>query len=402
MVRILINVLMYFLSGFSLRNKKRVIFGAWDGKIYGDNSKYLFEYLLKEEDLELIWIGRDTIKEKLPTNKNVKFVRINTVKAYYYALTAKYVFFTNGFTDITYFFSLRNAIITQLWHGGGIKRILADSAEAKKAKGVFPISSWYNYRIGKHTFNKCQFFITSSEERERNIYSAFRYFGITENSVIKHGQPRNDVLIQSSEKDILNLRNKFKEEFNIPRDKKIILYLPTFRDKKQEMNFSFYDLIESNRSFTNVLLENDAVIIEKKHLRVANSSGNVEGNRFLYDLTSLAKDIDTQELMLISDILITDYSGAYLDFLLLDKPIIHFAYDYEYYKKEDRGFKYDIKDVAGGVFVEKIEDLISELRLHLCDRKRSKDIRDSMNLLMNSYENGESCKHIVEEVLGRK
>ena len=92
MIRILINVLMYFLSGFSIRSKNRVIFGAWDGNIYGDNSKYLFEYLLKEEDLELIWVGRDTIKEKLPTNKNVKFVRINTVKAYYYGLTAKYVF----------------------------------------------------------------------------------------------------------------------------------------------------------------------------------------------------------------------------------------------------------------------------------------------------------------------
>ena len=121
-----------------------------------------------------------------------------------------------------------------------------------------------------------------------------------------------------------------------------------------------------------------------------------------YDLTAQSKNIDTQELLLISDILITDYSGVYLVFLLLDKPIINFAYDYEYYKKEDRGFKYDIKDVAGGVFVEKTEDLINELRLHLCDRNKSKDIRDSMNILMNSYENGESCQHIVEVVFGRK
>lgn len=393
---------MYFLSGFSIRSKNRVIFGAWDGNIYGDNSKYLFEYLLKEEDLELIWVGRDTIKEKLPTNKNVKFVRINTVKAYYYGLTAKYVFFTNGYSDITKVYCLRGAVITQLWHGGGIKRILADSVEAKRKKGSLPIGRWYNYIIGKHTFNKCQFFITSSEEREKNILSAFRYFGIKEKYVIRHGQPRNDLLVNHCENEILKLKDKFKKEFNIPYEKKIILYLPTFRDKKQEVNFSFFDLVKSDRKLKGILIENNAMIIEKRHIKVAKDSNTNEHSELFYDLTAQSKNIDTQELLLISDILITDYSGVYLDFLLLDKPIIHFAYDYEYYKKEDRGFKYDIKDVAGGVFVEKTEDLINELRLHLCDRNKSKDIRDSMNILMNSYENGESCQHIVEVVFGRK
>jgi CDP-glycerol glycerophosphotransferase (TagB/SpsB family) len=401
-VKVFINVLTYFLSGLSIRNNKRILFGAWNGKIYGDNSKYLFEYLLMEEDLELIWIGNDHIREKLPVRDNVKFAKINSFKAYYYALTSKYVFFTNGYSDLTRIYCLRGAIITQLWHGGGIKKILADSLETKRDKGTLSASRWYDYKIGRYTFNKCQFFITSSEEREKNILSAFRYFGINDNCIIKHGQPRNDMLVNYSENEVSKLKDKFKKNFNIPYEKKIILYLPTFRDKKQEMNFSFLNLIKSDKKLKDILIKNNAIIIEKRHLNVASSSNTNEHSNLFYDLSSHANNIDTQELLLISDILITDYSGVYLDYLLLDRPIIHFAYDYEYYKNEDRGFKYDIRDVAGGVFVEKTENLVNELNLHLYNPNRLKDVRDSMNIIMNSYENGESCEHIVEIVLGMK
>ncbi len=397
----IVNVFSYFVSGLSKRNKNRIVFGAWGGDIYGDNSKNVFEYLMKYSDLELIWIGKKELSGNFTEKSNTKFVEKGSLKSYFYALTAKYAFITNGFSDITNIYSLRGAIIVQLWHGGGIKKILADAVEDKKRKGELIRGIWFRYNIGKRTFNKCQYFITSSKEREKNILSAFRYFGIKPNRIIRHGQPRNDMLVNYNECETERLRNKFKSEFSIPVDKKIVLYLPTFRDKEKEQNMSFGKFIQGDEELEKVLYDHNAIIIEKKHLKLATYNEGIDNIKYYYDLSPFAKNIDIQELLLISDVLITDYSGVYLDFLLLDRPIIHYAYDYEYYKKEDRGFKYDVKDVAGGVFVENNEDLIRELKHHLEDRNRSKNIRDNINALMNSYENGRSCKHIVEVVLGR-
>lgn len=406
-IKILLNVIIYFLSGISIRKKNRIIFGAWSGMKYGDNSKYIYEYILKHySDYELIWVGCEKLRDQVPTNSTSRFIEKSSLKAYYYALTSKYVFFTNGYLDITKRFNvLRNSVITQLWHGGGIKRILADSVEAKWEKKEISTPQWLNYNVGRRSYNKCQYFITSSEEREKNILSAFRYFGInSSHDIIKHGQPRNDFLINNNDSEYIhNIKKKISEKYNIPQDKKVVLYLPTYRDKTK-INFSFSQCMESQgNAFESLLEANNAIIIEKAHSKDMNNENNKmnKNSKYVYNLNNVSNEIDTQELMLVSDILITDYSGCYLDFLLLNRPIIHFGYDYEEYKNNDRGFKYDLKDVAGGVFVDNKKDLIAELKLHLEDSTRYKQRRDQINKLMNSYEKGQSCMYITESVLGK-
>src|SRR5690606_7147646 len=125
--------------------------------------------------------------------------------------------------------------------------------------------------------------ITSSEEREKNILSAFRYFDIEKGCVIRHGQPRNDILVNYSENKVSQIREKFKNEFNIPCEKRIILYLPTFRDKEQATEFSFQNLVERDRKLNDILIENNAIIVEKRHLRVADSYKTVVNSTLFYD-----------------------------------------------------------------------------------------------------------------------
>ena len=73
-------------------------------------------------------------------------------------------------------------------------------------------------------------------------------------------------------------------------------------------------------------------------------------------------NIDTQELLLMTDLLVTDYSGCYVDFLMLDRPILHFAYDRQYYEKADRGLYFNLDEVAGGAIVGDFETLCKKNR----------------------------------------
>jgi len=183
-----------------------------------------------------------------------------------------------------------------------------------------------------------------------------------------------------------------------------VAYLPTFRDTKQA-SFSFHNLGSENRKKLNQILEkHGAVLLEKNHfvdgfLRDNEESHNIRDLIFTLEEKG---DVDTQEILLVSDLLITDYSGCYLDFLLLDRPVIHFAYDYDYYDKKDRGLYYALDKVAAGDIVHNLENLLRVLDLSLQDRRRGDNQRARIRELMISKENGDSCEVICNSILESK
>lgn len=87
---------------------------------------------------------------------------------------------------------------------------------------------------------------------------------------------------------------------------------------------------------------------------------------------------------MISDIHITDYSGSFLDFILLDKPVIHYIYDYEYYRDIDTGLYYPIEEYAAGFYSKESTEVIDEIERLLKHNDRFVERRHKIrNVFLN-------------------
>lgn len=390
-LRILIEVPLYYISGLFNRKKNRIIFGAWNGEKYADNSKYMLEYLKDKKEYELIWCGKKEIKSQVPKNDNIKFVEHGSLKSYYYALTSKYVFITHSQNDVSKFNVFRKAKVIQLWHGIGIKKVGLSALDMKNLRNKIRVKF-------QNLIRKYDYFICSSEANRKRNLIAFSTYGINPNNVINSGQPRNDLFFNFSNVYVHNIRNNYFERYGIPINKKIVTYLPTFRkDKNQQFLFSNLSK-EYMNELERTLKEYNAILLEKVHHQDKDVNNKEEiHNKFIYNVGDF-DDIDTQELLLISDMLITDYSSCYMDYVLLNRPVIHFAYDYEKYKNRDQGFYYDLYDIAAGDIVTEIVNLIESIRKNLEDISFDVEARMFIKKTMMEYENGNSCEIILKRI----
>lgn len=389
----LLNLFLYFSTKLFSRKKEKWVFGSWYGEKYSDNTKYLYEYVIKNhKNIDAIWISKDKIIVNEINNNGGKAFVYGTWKANFNVATSKIVFMTQKYLDLAPIYLIGGAIKVQLWHGVAFKKIGYDSFEVKKN-----ILKKINQKVQNLLF-RYDIHIASSEEYKNKLSKAFR---IDKHQIIDVGQPRNDTFFDkkyiSETKNIvlINLYKKYKIEL---KNKKIITYLPTFRDKKS-INFDFNYLKDSdNRKLMKILDKHNCVIIQKPHYvnsKQENKNSNEKNNRIL----NLALDIDTQHLLLSSDILITDYSSCYFDFLLFNRPIIHYVYDYDEYKNNDRGLYYSIEEAKGGAVSYNFEELLQCLEKYLNDESSDESIRKSATAKFINYENGKSSEKITNYIM---
>ena len=164
--------------------------------------------------------------------------------------------------------------------------------------------------------------------------------------------PRNDTLYNTTDEEIDNI----KKQLGLPLDKKILLYAPTWRDSKD--GGKSYQ-IKPPIDFSNLenVLKDEYVLLLRTH-PYTNELLGVNFNRFVIDCTNYP---NINDLLKITDILISDYSATIFDYCILERPIICFAYDIDAYSKE-RGFAMDIKsEIAGGI-VQTEKELIERIR----------------------------------------
>ena len=159
-----------------------------------------------------------------------------------------------------------------------------------------------------------------------------------------------------------NLSENLKRKFELPLDKKIILYAPTFREFN---NYQFQTPIEWNK--WNKYLSDEYIIILRAHHAVVGSM-NIEGmEHFIYDFSSYS---NLNDLMIISDILISDYSSIFFDYSILDKPMFCYAYDYEEYSNK-RGLYFDIRNEISGGFSSESELINQIIKMDYESAKKS-------------------------------
>ena len=147
------------------------------------------------------------------------------------------------------------------------------------------------------------------------------------------GYPRNDVLV--TRQNDTEYIEQIKKDLNLPKDKKVIMYAPTWRDDEFVKKGQYLFDLKINLANLKEQIGDDYVILLRMHYLIANALDLTGYDDFAIDVSNYN---DISELYLISDALITDYSSVMFDYGILKRPQFFFAYDIEKYDKGLRGF----------------------------------------------------------------
>ncbi len=365
--RIIYLILMYPIVTLMPRDKKKILFGAWRGTQFSDNPKYFLKYILSlNRGFKCYWIGNESIRSKVEAYEGVTFVPMGSHSAKWHLLTAKWLMSNLGAEcDVTNNFPTYGRIKQlSFWHGAAYKGVCKrdyhvelSSNPIKRLKQYFlsrdfsvatPLYSWASF----------------SFEEMRYLMPFEVPWQFKPEMSIAAGTARVDYLIKNAnnheEKE--RVKKGIAEMLGLPTDKKWILYMPTYR-KDISINFSFLTSTKIG-TINSVLEKKNAILIEKQHPQVLiknNIKGGQKGLIYMMPSDKAMIDIDTQELLLASDLLITDYSSCFCDFASMKRPVIHFVYDYDEYTSTDRKEAHDIKEHAAGIVAYTEEELIKAL-----------------------------------------
>lgn len=300
-----------FLGLFVPMNQKSILFSAHARK-YNDSPRALYEKIIKLpyfKDYRFYWAIDGDCSNSIPGNCTI--VKPDTFSYFITALKCKY-WITCVNIERGLRFKKRKCVFLNTWHGIPIKTVGNEAAGRKD----------YN-------FSYINFFCISGEY-EKEVY--FRSFNVKENQLLRVGMPRNDELYYYDEKQ----KEKIKLNLGLPLNKKIILYAPTWRDSKN--NGKTYEIRPPiSLDFWKEKLGNNYIVLFRTHL-YTNKLLGIEFDDFVRDYSNYGS---INDLLIISDVLISDYSATIFDYSILEKPIICFAYDLEEYSK-DRGFILDV------------------------------------------------------------
>lgn len=401
---IFLMALIYVVSIFIKRREDCIAFGSWMGKLYIDNSRYLAEHMDKaNHEYNLFWIGEKHVRKEIPEESRIRFIQINSLESIIVLLRCKYIFCTQMHdADISRFNVFRGAIICYLHHGMPVKKwgsdALKNSDQRKQKLFKKVIMRIYSSYFGRN--RKYQYFVTSSLLHDISNCTALSFRGCTMQQNIPSGTPRNDILINYDSEKAKSLKKDYSQELGFDYKKKIVMYLPTYRRTNSKM-FSFLEINNRDKAkIERVLYKNNAIILEKSHFS-ANKQTFIKDTAPM-NVYNIDRNVNLQEMLLFTDIIISDYSGVFLDFILLNRPVIHFAYDYYYYKNFDSGLYYDIKDFAAGKITNTLEETLKELEQILLGNDKFNDKRAYVRKKYMTYEVGKASQKIVEAVIYRK
>lgn len=379
----------WYIQKIIPRNKSIWLFGAGSGMLYFDNAKWLYEYVLSnKKSINAIWITRNKDIYKKLKGEDKPVYLTNSLKGIYYSLKAGVIFINNHPKDVNCR-AINGALQIWLWHGLMMKQIGEDARLFSKQKNGFKTKLFQLFQayIYPELSYRPDYIINTSEFFTPFFGSAFK---LPPDNVLLTGYPRNDGLFSSDKEPIIS---ELDDRFDHPIK---VLYLPTWRDslfnKRSSFNpFTSYGFNESQ--FLEILGAANTVFLFKGH-NFQNIDMNehmiharfIDLNEHVYsDLYKLIKDVD---------VLITDYSSVYFDFLLTGKPVILAPFDLEKYTTQSRPLYYDYFKEIEGVKASNWSEVFDIMR----DRSYYKPTDEAVKKFHN-YKDNLSCKRVTEKVI---
>lgn len=372
--------------------EKMIIFESFMGRTYSDNPRAIYEEMLnnpKYKDFEFIWaFKKPEEKENIEQLSRATLTKYNSLEYYKYYSKAKYFVSNSRIPEAIK--PREGQVYIQTWHGTPLKRLGYDlTTEGGNALNSLK-DMQKKYKVDAERYS---YLLAPSKFCTEKFTSCFN---LKENNpnceIIEEGYPRNDFLSNYTQEDISKIKNSLN--INDIGNKKIILYAPTWRDNQHTSGVGYTYKTEVDFDLLQKELGNDYIILFRAHYFVANSFDFEKYKGFIYDVSHYES---INDLYVISDMLITDYSSVFFDYAILKRPIIFYMYDLKAYQEDIRGFYIDLKELPGNI-VENESDLVKEinnLKNNFSYDERYQKFHDKFN----SLEDGKATKRVLEKIM---
>lgn len=395
---------MYILKGtryklqglFKKVDDKTVVFACFKGQSYTCSPKAIYEYMLSDsryKDYKLVWFFKEKYIEDyrfLEKNANTEVVRKGSKEYKKYIHTAKYWVFNYKIADDIK--PTKNQVFLQCWHGTPLKRLGCDLQHFdNKLNTIEGMKKRYKIEAEKFSY-----FISPSKYASEKFTSAWNLKEIgKENIILEKGYPRNDFLLNYKTQDVEDIKKKILGE-QYEKNKKIILYAPTYRANQHETGVGYVYKEEVDFEKLREKIGQEYIILFRPHYFIANVFDFEKYKGFVYDVSKVD---DINELYIISDILITDYSSVFFDYANLKRPMIFYMYDLEYYRDKSNGFYIDVEKELPGKIIKTDDELINEI-IRVSKEFEYDEKYKKFNEKYNYLDDGNASKRVVETVIG--
>ena len=320
--RFLLFILMLL---FIKDNKKLILFCSYEGKSFDDSPKSIFEGMKNDYrfcNYTFVWALIDINKYDINNAIKVKF---GSILYDYYRVKA--ICYITNMRIKSCGYRMKSKFYLNTWHGIPIKKI----------------SGYVD------DYSSCDI-LCAQGPYDASVLS--KALNVDKNNVLICGLPRNDILVNYNTQIKIDIRKRLK----LPENKRIILYCPTWRDYEYDDKHQYINTSIDFHKWLKII-GNDYIVLYRAHNMINHTAG-IEFNDFVFDYSEYSC---LSDLMIISDILISDYSSIFFDYSILKKPMLCYAYDYNKYEAR-RGLILDILNELPCTVCTKEEILLDQIK----------------------------------------
>lgn len=343
---------------------KVVVFSCFMGRSFADSPRAIYEALCADyrfDDYEFWWIFREDRFEQFQNDPRLARAHIvqRSTEEYQRLLgRAKYWIFNARCPE--YVQPKPDQVYVQCWHGTPLKRlgydVQVDTTNALNT--TLELADRFKMDSAKWSY-----LISPSPFTSLHLSDAF---GLEEQRrpsvILEVGYPRNDRVARAceSETSLAIAKEAVLSELNIPRNKKLLLYAPTWRDNDYKAGVGYVQDTLINFDLLQKELSDEWCILFRPHYYIANEFDFKKYGSFVYNAASVP---DINDLYIVADALMTDYSSVFFDYAVTDRPLIFFWPDFEYYDDHVRGFYFDPHKIPGPKCTtsEEVVDAVQQL-----------------------------------------
>lgn len=331
-------------------NRRVIFYETMSGARMGDNPFSIFEYLRSHPqygNFLHVWSvdANSAIPAKYKRMYNVVFARRNTASYTYFLACAGHVI---GNANLPGFFTRRpQQKYLNTWHGIPYKALGRNTPKAR-----------FGNPAGTATFLKATHVLTPCQFMTDTVVSAYSMSGVSNATIAETGYPRVDLTLNPARRDLTRLRKIFgTDDPQVLGDSRPrVLYAPTWRSENDEDVVDTDQLIEDLKALAAL----DVQIMYRGHHRMDRLIRDSSVSDLANNVVIPPHEVSSNDLMTVVDILITDYSSIYFDFLPTGRPIVQYLYDYEEYKRA-RGLNLELEELPGAVAFSR-EELVASVQ----------------------------------------
>ena len=372
------TITQYIFDKWSLK-ENWVVFESFMGRNYSGQPKYIYQYMNEHygNRYKFIWI---VDKRGIKIDGKCKKVKRWSLKYYYYMNRSKY--WVLNMRQPLSIPRREETVLLETWHGTPLKKLAFD------LENIHSYTPAYKENVYKQS-RGWDYMLSDNPHSSKCFMSAYM---LEEHQLLEAGYPANDPMYAPDKEE---RANRIKEKLGIPKDKKVILYAPTWRDDEfidtGEYGFNLALDVERMRE----QFSDEYVLLMRLHYLVVERLDKKMFDDFVMNVSTYD---DITDLYLLTDLIITDYSSVFFDFANLRRPMLFYMYDLENYRDNLHGFYLNIQEILPGPILRTNEEVFEAIANLEQVEEEYKEKYDKFYEEFCCWDDGHAAERVVKTV----